>query len=145
MFVPEAAYAYIQSMGIDPGDAPATSGTTGGVDNMYAAWQAHMREYAAKTCAAGTPSTYFYIALGLPQDNYADKIDYHPDLPMMVPVSGTPVKVLGVFPDKKAADVAMEEDREHVHLLYKLKLQGCIPIYKFLEFMAEHNMMEKAE
>lgn len=111
----------------------------------YAAWASMMHDYSEETCAAGMPSTYFWLAIQLPRDNYADKIDFHPELPMMVPVSGTQTKILGVFSSKKSAESAMAEDEKHVHLLYKLKIQGSTATYKFLEFMAEHNMMEKAD
>lgn len=114
-------------------------------EEAFAEWQSQNQGYAAATGAHGMPSKYFYLVLAFPSDNYADKIDFHPALPMLVPVSGTQTKILGIYGDKAKADQAMEDDRESVHLVYKLKLQGSDATYKFLEYMATHNMMEKAE
>ncbi len=137
-FIPADAYQYLHMMsglGI-----PMPSGTQDMEE--YAEWMHSQQEYATSNGASGLTATNFYLVLAFPQGDFADKIDMHPDLPMMVPTSGTTPPILGVFSDEKAATVAMDKDNERVHLMYKLKLRGHAGIRDFLEFMATHDMMD---
>ncbi len=137
-FFPANAYQYLHimnGMGI-----PVASGSLDMLE--YTEWLHTQREYATRTGAAGLVSTNFYLVLAFPQEDFADKIEVHPDLPMMIPASGTTPPILGVFPDEKSASVAMSRDDERVHLMYKLRLRGHRGIKDFLEYMATHDMME---
>lgn len=137
-FLPSEAYQYLHmmsGMGI-----PLPSGT---VDmEEYQEWMQTQKGYAESTGAAGLTATNFYLVLAFPQGDFADKIDMHPNLPMMVPASGTTPPILGIFGDEAAATKAMDKDTKNVHLMYKLKLRGNIGIRDFLEFMATHDMMD---
>ena len=138
-YLPADAYQYIQmmtGMGI-----PLPSGTVDMAE--YEEWMHTQKEYSTRTGSAGLAATNFYLVLAFPQGDFADKIDMHPDLPMMVPASGTTPPILGVFSDERAATVAMDKDDKNVHLMYKLKLRGNTGIREFLEFMATHDMMDK--
>ena len=137
-FLPADAYQYLHmmtGMGI-----PMPSGTQDMEE--YAEWMHTQKEYATQAGSAGLTATNFYLVLAFPQGDFADKIDMHPTLPMMVPTSGTTPPILGVFSDEKSATVAMDKDTERVHMLYKLKLRGHAGIRDFLEFMATHDMMD---
>lgn len=129
----------------DTGEFPDSIGDADSGTAAYAIWEASIRKYASNSYDSTAPSAYFWIAIGLPRHDYADKIDFHPSIPMLVPVSGTKVKILGIFSDRRAADIAMEEDEENVHLLYKLRLQGGNAVYQFLEYAASHGMIEKID
>lgn len=137
-FIPAAAYQYLHmmsGMGI-----PLPSGTLDMEE--YREWMHTQREYATRTGASGLVSTNFYLVLSFPQEDFADKIEMHPDLPMMVPASGTAPPILGIFSDDATASKAMSKDTDHVHLMYKLRLRGHVGVSDFLEFMATHDMME---
>ncbi len=134
-FLPADAYQYMQmmsGMGI-----PVPSGS---VDMAgYEEWMYTQKEYSTHT---GLPVTNFYLVLAFPQGDFADQIDMHPDLPMMVPASGIVPPILGVFSNEQSATKAMDKDNKNVHLMYKLKLRGNAGIREFLEFMATHDMMD---
>lgn len=139
-FIPADAYQYLQMMSGMGIPTPVISGSANMAE--YEGWTYTTEAYTKDTVPSYLTTANFYLVLAFPQGDFADKIDIHPDLPMMVPTSGTTPPILGVFADEKAAAVAMDKDNESVHLMYKLKLRGDTGVREFLEFMATHDMMD---
>ncbi len=135
------ALQYLQMMGGGMGiPASGTNIPASGTDGL-ANYLAASKQYANETGSAGLPSTNFYLVLAFPQGNYADKMDVHPEYPMLVPVSGTTPNILGIFPEEKDATAKMDADTQNVHLMYNLRLRGHQGIRDFLEFCASHDMI----
>ncbi len=133
-FSPELIYA-MQAMS---GQSSTVSGTQ---DSAYQAWQAASHEYQKKTNSAGLVKLNFWLVIALPAASYSEKIEWHSRLPMLMPTSGTG-KLLGLAQTKAELDEMLHEDRENVHLTYKVKVQGQNAWRDLLEFLAEHDMLE---
>lgn len=136
-YSPEAGHFIAAMYGV-PHDL-TISGTN--ANDLYQSWVESAHDYACSTGAAGMPARHFYIAVQLPRDKFSEKMEWHEELPMLIPGPGT--KVLGIFGSKAEVDEAMADDDMHVHLVYKCKIQGHDALVKLLEFMATHNMLEK--
>jgi hypothetical protein len=91
---------------------------------------------------AGSPKNNFWVVVALPGDEFSECLEWHETIPMLIPASGTG-KMIGIAQNRGELDKMVTEDGENVHLTYKVKLQGPIAWRKFLELMAEHNMLEK--
>jgi hypothetical protein len=135
---PEAAAAYAAAM--SHGQV-AASGTTEVQDQAYRQWQGMMREYSEATFSDGLPKVHFWLVVGLPGANYANHLDWHHDIPMLMPASGTG-KFLGVAPTKADVDKMIEDDPANVHLTFKVKIQGQTAWRDLIEFLARHDMLE---
>lgn len=139
-FVPEDAYQYLHmmaGMGI-----PISGSNDTGEFAGYAGYVNTYNQKCAESASTGH-STNFYLVLAFPQGDFADKIDVHPEHEMYVPSSGTVAPILGVYCDEKTATAKMDADRESVHLMYKLRINGGEDLRKLLDFAAENNMLGK--
>jgi len=111
-------------------------------DPAWGAWQATMRDYSNAANSDGLTHLNFWLVVSLPADSFSEKLEWHSEIPMLVPVSGTG-KLLGLAQGKDDLDAMLHEDRANVHLTYKVKIQGQNAWRDLLEFLAEHNMLEK--
>lgn len=137
-FTPEIAAAYAASQGQNS----AVSGTTSEVqDQSFQQWQGMMKDYAEASSANGLPKVHFWVVIALPGGDYANKLGWHHEIPMLMPISGTG-KFLGVAPTKSALDDMVEADKDNVHLTFKVKIQGQTAWRELLEFLATHDMLE---
>lgn len=138
-FIPEDAYQYLHLMA---GMGIPISGSN---DVGESAWADYINVYNQQysSSVTGLANTNFYLVLAFPQGDFADKIDVHPKHDMMVPASGIVAPILGVFRDERVATSKMDADTESVHLMYKLRINGGDDLRKFLEFMADNNMLDK--
>lgn len=100
-----------------------------------------MRDYAEATSADGLPKVHFWLVVALPGANYANKLDWHHEIPMLMPVSGTG-KFLGIAPTKSYLDKMVLADKDNVHLTFKVKIQGQTAWRDLIEFLAKHDMLE---
>jgi hypothetical protein len=137
-FIPADAYQYLHMMS---GLGMTISGS--GMED----YAGYVNTYTQQMANTGTPvatgsPTHFYLVLAFPQGDFADKLDIHEEHDMLVPASGTIAPILGVFRDEKIATSKMDADTERVHLMYKLRIKGADDLKKFLDFMAENDMME---
>jgi len=135
-FIPEDAYQYLQMMS---GLGMPASGTE---ESDYSAWEMDPKPYVSTAPTPHLATTSIYLVEAFPQGDFADRIDIHPDLPMMLPASGTNPPILGIFSDEKTARIKMEEDDQNVHLMYKCRVPGVSGIQNFLELMAGQGMLE---
>ena len=55
--------------------------SSGTEDAGYEDWQHLMKEYAMGSNSAGLPKTNFWLAIGLPANDYSDKIKWHESVP----------------------------------------------------------------
>ena len=130
---PEAAAALAASQGYT---------TTSGTDAAWNDWQSLMKQYQDATNSGGLPRTSFWLVIGLPADDYSERIEMHDEIPMLMPVSGSGVLV-GLAKEKTELDKMLMEDEKHVHLTYKVKIQGQKAWRDLIEFLAKHDMLEK--
>jgi hypothetical protein len=133
-FTPEMAAAYSASQGV-------VSGTADTTDPNWRLWQQTMREYTEAASAEGFPKSHFWIVIALPGGNYANHLDWHHEIPMLMPASGTG-KFLGIALTKPDLDQMVEKDKDNVHLTFKVKIQGQSAWRELLEFLARHDMLE---
>lgn len=138
-FIPPDVLAQLQ-------EEESDGATISGVEQMYSDWVERSETQESRTHPikeSYAPSSYFWLALQFPKGDYADKIEPHPEHEILVPAKGTPIKILGVFIGRDALDKAIAKDKNHVHLVYKLRLSDGVSTYRFLEFMISNNLMEK--
>ncbi|MBD3260148.1 MAG: hypothetical protein GF334_00450 [Candidatus Altiarchaeales archaeon] len=141
-FIPPEYYDYLEALHTNMYSNFYGTVTSG--NEAYQDWVRRMQELADANNSAGMPKTNFWVVVRLPKKSFSESITWHPDLPMLTPVSGTEIHLLGVYGKMEDANRAMENDENHVHLSYKMKLQGSDTIYKFLEHMAQNNMIDHA-
>ena len=138
-FIPENIYQYLHVMS---GMGMPISGSQDTEENMWSEYVNPYNQQRANSTSS-LSSTNFYLVLAFPQGDFADRIDVHPKHEMLVPTSSNVAPILGVFRDDKIATQKMDADVENVHLMYKLRINGGEDLQKFLDFMAENNMMDK--
>jgi len=80
--------------------------------------------------------------ISLPGDHYSEQLEWHSELPMLIPTSGSG-KLMGLAQNKDALDEMITGDKDNVHLTYKVKIQGQQAWRELLEFLAERGMIEK--
>jgi len=141
-YIPPEYYEYLEAAHTNMYNNFYGAVTSG--NEVYHDWVAQMQELADTNNSSGMPKTSFWVVVRLPKRNFSESITWHPDLPMLVPTSGTEIHLLGVYGKIEEANLAMREDENHVHLAYKMRLQGSNTIYKFLEHMAKNNMIDHA-
>ncbi len=127
--------------------AAAVSGTAviESDDEAYRHWAESMAGYASSTNSGGMPSIGFWLVVRLDADNFSETLEMHQKLPMMIPADGTGV-LIGIARDQNELDKIVEaETGKYVYLTYKIKLQGQHAWRTLLEFMGEHNMLEKQD
>lgn len=107
----------------------------------YTAWAEQMQTYQKYLNTAGEPKC-FWIVLGLPGNNYSDKLEWHKEIPMVVPIKGEG-KLIGIASSKEQVDALIAKDQDNVHLVFKAKIQGEDAWRKLLEFLGTHAMLEK--
>jgi len=122
---------------------------SGSVDPAFLAWTAQMRDYQGATNSGGLPKLNFWLVISLPGDNFSEKLEWHEELPMLMPASGTGA-LLGLAQTKAELDEMMFEDAKtkegktgNIHLTYKVKIQGSKAWRDLIDFMAKHDMIEK--
>ncbi len=147
MWYPPDIIAAIQEQGL----SALASGTQsrGILDPAWAVWQGLMKGYAGSYNSADLSKLNFWLIISLPGDSFSDKLAWHEEIPMLVPSSGTG-SLLGLAQTKSELDRMLEEDSKgtggkpgNVHLTYKVKVQGQQAWRDLLEFLAEHDMLEK--
>ncbi len=127
-----AAWAATQSQ-------TTASGTMG---PGWSAWQDMINQYQDGANAAGLPKLDFWLVIALPGKDYSERIEWHEDLPMLMPTSGSGV-LTGLAQSNAELNKMLTEDSGNVHLTYKVKIQGQEAWRDLLEFLAEHGMLEK--
>lgn len=114
-------------------------------------WMTAMQNYTNYMGASNSGrKTHFWIALKVMKNDYSERIMEHPEIPMMVPVSGTG-DIACVAATKEQLDQMITPDpdnlrdtrRDYVYLIYKIKLQGEDSWRKFLEFCGKNNLIER--
>ena len=123
--------------------------SSGGMDAVWNAWQGMMKMYSEDSNAGGLSKLSFWLVISLPGDSYSEKLEWHDKIPMLVPSSGTG-SLLGLARTKAELDEMMFEDSKakdgrpgNVHLTYKVGVQGQKAWRDLLNFLAEHDMLEK--
>ena len=127
--------------------AAAVSGTTGFEydDEAYQIWAQAMSGYASDTNSEGLPSVNFWLVIRLNIKGFSDTIEMHPKLPMMIPKEG-PGALVGIARNQEElSGMVGKETHKYVYLTYKIKLQGQHAWRILLDFMGEHNMLERQD
>jgi len=115
---------------------------SGTMDPGWAAWQDMIDQYQGGANSGGLPKLNFWLVVALPGKDYSERIEWHENLPMLVPVSGSGV-LTGLAQSNAELTKMLTEDSGNVHLTYKVKIQGQKAWRDLLEFLAEHGMLEK--
>ncbi len=112
-------------------------------DEAYRIWAESMTNYASTTNAVGLPALNFWLVVRLDARDFSDTIEMHQKLPMMIPKEGAGA-LIGLARTQEELDAIVEENTDKfVYLTYKIKLQGQHAWRTLLEFMGEHNMLDK--
>jgi hypothetical protein len=131
---------------IPPEEAYAWSGilvaSGSAMDPAWENWRELMSQYQQATNSSGLTRISFWLVVGLPGDSFSDKLEFHEEVPMLMPISGSG-KFLGIAQSKAELDKMVTSDKDNVHLTYKVKLQGQKAWRDLLEFLATHDMLEK--
>jgi hypothetical protein len=116
------------------------------VDEAYQSWAEAMANYAAQGVVQAQSvgdSVVFWVVVQLPKEDFSDKLDFHEKIPMMMPAEDSGV-LLGIAKSGKELDqMTTDSTGQHVHLVYKIRLQGQKSWRTLLEFLGEHNMIER--
>ena len=118
-----------------------TSGQSTG-DAAWRDWQAVLREYAGGDGPVVTTSGQadFWIVVSFPKENYSEQFEWHEDIPMLVPTSGSG-NLKGIARTKEELD-EMVTSEENIHLTYKVKITGQ-DLVELLEFLARRDLIER--
>ncbi len=125
--------------------AAAASGTIvlDSDDEAYQVWAQAMATYSTETNAKGLPSINFWLIVRVDAEGFSETVEMHPDLPMMMPRDGAGA-LIGIARTEEELHAVIEKDTDkYVYLTYKIKLQGQHAWRTLLEFMGEHNMLDK--
>ena len=124
--------------------ATTVSGTTSAAreDPAWCDWQAVLQKYATVDVPTVTTSGQadFWIVVSFPKENYSEQFEWHEEIPMLVPTSGSG-NLKGIARTKEELDdmVTSEDD---IHLTYKIKVAGQ-DLVELLEFLAQRDMIER--
>jgi len=100
-----------------------------------------VRKYTSPPDPNATPGeANFWIVVSFPKENYSEQLEWHEEVPMLVPASGTG-NLKGIAKNRDDLNV-MVTDEDHIHLTYKIKVRGR-NLVELLEFLAKHDMVEK--
>ena len=132
------------------GDPPVSRNQSNQVeDPAWEDWQEIIKEYRGETNSGVLPKLNFWLVISLPGGDYSDKIEWHEKTPMLVPSPGTGT-LLGIAKSRAELDEMLCEDSEskngkpgNVHLVYKVKIQGKKAWRDLIEFLADHDCLEK--
>jgi hypothetical protein len=130
--------------------ATASGTLQGSVDSVWLAWQNMMQQHQKPSSSVNSfPKLNFWLVVSLPGDDYSEKLEWHHEIPMLIPASGTG-RLLGLARTKPELDAMLLEDSQskrgktgNIHLTYKVKIQGQESWRSLLEFLATHDMLEK--
>ncbi len=112
-------------------------------DEAYSVWAQAMATYSTNTNSRGLPSISFWLIVRLDAENFSESLEMHPALPMMVPKDGAGA-LIGIARTEEELHAVIEEDTDkYVYLTYKVRLQGQHAWRALLEFMGEHDMLDK--
>ena len=116
------------------------------VDDAYRSWAEAMTNYASQGVVQGThaeKAITFWIVVRLPKENFSESLDFHEKIPMLVPVEGQGI-LIGLAKTAKEMDEMVSHFPErYVYLTYKIRLEGQESWRTLLEFLGEHNMIER--
>lgn len=131
---------------ISPEMAEAIAGlqttVSGTEDPTWNAWLEAMQQYAQASNSSGLTRTNFWLVVGIPKKDFSEKIEWHEEIPMLMPASGVG-KLIGLAQTKDDLNKIIEADQGNVHLTYKVKIQGQKAWRDLVEFLAQHDMLEK--
>lgn len=119
---------------------PPSTTASGIMDSDWAAWQEATVGYG--DYFAGQTKVNFWMVVALPGGSFSEQLEEHESLPMLVPTSGCG-EFLGTARTKVELDKMLVEDKKNVHLTYKVKIQGQQDWRDLLEFLGNHDMLEK--
>ncbi len=112
-------------------------------DEAYRLWAEAMSQYGDETNAPGLKILNLWLVVRVDKEGFGDHIEMHEKLPMMIPKEGSGVLV-GLARDHDELDAMLEQDTDKfVYLVYKIKIQGQKAWRDLLEFMGEHNMLDR--
>jgi len=112
-------------------------------DEAYSVWAQAMATYSTNTNSRGLPSISFWLIVRLDAENFSENLEMHPALPMMVPKDGAGALIGVARTEEELHDVIKEDTDKYVYLTYKVRLQGQHAWRSLLEFMGEHDMLDK--
>ena len=123
----------------------AVSGTTvvDSDDEAYQMWAEAMSNYASSTGSGGLDSVEFWLVVRLKAKDFSETLEVHKKLPMLIPKIGTG-SLVGIARTSEELDTMVQKQTDkYVYLTYKIKLQGQHAWRTLLEFLGEHDMLEK--
>jgi len=125
--------------------AGAVSGTIAidSDDAAYQVWAQAMATYSTDTNSKGLPSINFWLIVRVDAENFSETLEMHPNLPMMIPRDGAGALIGMARTEEELHDVIKEDTDKYVYLTYKIRLQGQHAWRSLLEFMGEHDMLDK--
>jgi len=138
-------YPFIHANLYEAMTAAAVSGTIvmSEDDEAYRAWAQAMATYSTSTNAPGLPAINFWLIVRLDANDFSETLEMHKSLPMMIPRDGSGA-LIGIARTQDELDVVVgQETDKYVYLTYKIKLQGQHAWRALLDFMGEHDMLDK--
>lgn len=112
-------------------------------DEAYRVWAQAMSTYSTDTNSRGLPSINFWLIVRVDAENFSESLEMHPALPMMIPKDGAGALIGVARTEEELHDVIKEDTDKYVYLTYKVRLQGQHAWRSLLEFMGEHDMLDK--
>lgn len=133
----------IVSSGVGLGSTQYPGSSTPIDDEPYLDWLREMKRYAEDTNSVGARPVFFWLIFRLPKENFADQIEMHEYIPMMMPKPGCGY-LLAIASSKEETEEIISEDIEQwVYLTYKCRVQGQHAWRSLLDFMGKHNMLDR--
>lgn len=124
-------------------DKPTVSGTEQQDDDIYYAWMRAMNVYAQQTNSRGACAERFWLIICLNSENFSKCLEMHKSLPMMIPKTGTSVIFKVASNEQQLEEITLKEPNKYVYLTYKVRIQGDQAWRDLLNFLGQHNMLEK--
>lgn len=134
------SHSYFNNLVVASGIYPSSSPID---DEPYLNWVREMKQYAEDTNAAGAKPVFFWMVFKLPKENFADQIEMHESIPMMIPKTGCGYLLAIVGSRDEAEELISEEIEQYVYLTYKCRMQGQHAWRALLDFMGKHNMLDR--
>lgn len=133
---PEAVSAWLALHG-----GVETISGSGEINPTALQWQQRMVEYSEGYASSASVPVNFWLVLSLPGASYSDKLEWHSEAPMLMPVSGEG-QLLGLAQTRESLQDMIEKDPANVHLTFKVRIQGQRAWRELIEFLGTHGMIE---